>query len=124
MINIPPIKSLIDNNSFAKKYEEEAAMIISNKKIGLAKTGCILGRPNWTIKVEINNIDPTDKIRNKLCEFEIFVILGKLLSINNRKKAPKDTPNQIEKDLTWNERWLYFLANTLVKAKPIPAIRA
>jgi len=46
MINIPPIKSLIDNNSFAKKYEEVAAMIISNKKIGLAKTGCILGRPN------------------------------------------------------------------------------
>ena len=62
IINIPPIKSLIDNNSFAKKYEENAAMIISNKKIGLAKTGCILRRPNWIIKVEINNIDPIDKI--------------------------------------------------------------
>ena len=124
IINIPPIKSLIDNNSFAKKYEENAAMIISNKKIGLAKTGCILGRPNWIIKVEINNIDPIDKIRNKLYELEIFAILGKLLSINNKKNAPRDTPNQIEKDLTWNERWLYFLANTLVQAKPIPATSA
>ena len=67
-------------------------MIISNKKIGLAKTGCILGRPNWIIRVEINNIDPIDKIRNKLCELEIFAILGKLLSINNKK-----TPLEIRK---------------------------